>query len=180
MSEVWDMPGKDLMFEYNPDWFLHALKLSKDNQRAPFLMTLWRIWHVHNEITHNKKPAPAEASKRFLLSYMESLKLIDQHPVIDVIKGKQVIDQGKGPMRRTQCKQVQPSVNQQWRPPEEGYVKLNVDGAFSPDGKAGAGMILRNVEGRVLFAACRQLRPCADALDAELAAMEEGLGFALN
>jgi ribonuclease HI len=55
-----------------------------------------------------------------------------------------------------------------------------VDGAFSPDGKAGAGMILRNVEGRVLFAACRQLRPCADALDAELAAMEEGLGFALN
>jgi hypothetical protein len=86
---------------------------------------------------------------------MDSLKLIEQHLVIDVVKGKQVIDQGKGPVRRTRCEQVQPSVKQQWRPPEKGYVKLNVDGAFSPDGKAGAGMILRNVEGRVLFAACR-------------------------
>jgi hypothetical protein len=63
MSEVWDMPGKELLFEHNPDWFLHALKLSNDNQRAPLLMTLWRIWHIHNEITHNKKPALAEAAK---------------------------------------------------------------------------------------------------------------------
>jgi hypothetical protein len=27
--------------------------------------------YVHNKITHSKKPAPAEASKRFLLSYMD-------------------------------------------------------------------------------------------------------------
>jgi hypothetical protein len=59
---------------------------------------------------------------------------------------------------------VRPSVKQQWRPREEGYVKLNVDGAFSLDEKAGAGMILPNAEGKVLFAACRQLCSCADAL----------------
>jgi hypothetical protein len=30
---------------------------------------------------------------------MDSLKLIEQHPVIDVVKGKQVIDQGRGPVK---------------------------------------------------------------------------------
>lgn len=50
------------------------------------LMLLWRIWHVHNDITHDKVPALVEASKQFLCSYLDSLLLVKQHAA----KGKQV------------------------------------------------------------------------------------------
>jgi ribonuclease HI len=59
--------------------------------------------------------------------------------------------------------------------------KLNVDGIFlAADGTAGAVMILRDHEGAVNFAACQELFNCADPLEAELAAMEEGLRLALH
>ena len=53
-------------------------------------------------------------------------------------------------------------------------MKLNVDGAFTTDGAAGVGMVLRNHEGEITVAACRQLQTCADAVEAELAAMRKG------
>jgi hypothetical protein len=40
-------------------------------------------------------------------------------------------------------------------------------------------MILRDHKGEAVFAACRCLKSCTNALDAKLAAMEEGLTLAL-
>ena len=59
-------------------------------------------------------------------------------------------------------------------------MKLNVDGSYSSDSSVGDGMILRDHEGTVIFAACRQLLNYAGAVDAELAAMEEGLSLSLQ
>ena len=56
------------------------------------LMTLWRAWHVRNEIVHGKPPPPVEASRRFLLSYMESLLQIKYHSGEDMVKGKFILD----------------------------------------------------------------------------------------
>lgn len=68
-----------------------------------------------------------------------------------------------------------------WEPPAAGVVKLNVDGAFvAEDGSAGADMLLRDHNGQVIFTACRWLLYCAEPLEAELAACEEGLKLALH
>ena len=68
---------------------------------------------------------------------------------------------------------------QNWKPPEPGQAKLNVDGAYSDDG-AGAGMALRDDKGDVIFVSCRQLLRCRDATEAELMAIEEGVRLALH
>jgi ribonuclease HI len=66
------------------------------------------------------------------------------------------------------------------RPPA-GTAKLNIDGAFfAQTGKAGAGMILRFSDGGVIFSACRDLRMCTSALEAELQACIEGMKFSLD
>jgi hypothetical protein len=101
--------------------------------------------------------------------------LIEQNPAVDVDKGKQVVDTGRGFRNNKHQVDERPQVKQKL-----GVTKLNVDEAFSQDGTAGAGMILRDHTRAVIFTACRQLRSCADTPEAELAAMEEGLALALH
>mgnify|MGYP000988840899 CR=1 FL=1 len=65
-------------------------------------------------------------------------------------------------------------------PPKQGWVKLNTDGSFAESDGAGAGMILRDSAGAIIFSACRTLFSCRDALEAELGACMEGLSFAIQ
>jgi ribonuclease HI len=180
MRECWDLPPDESLFGHNPDWFLHSLRNLFEIQRAMLMMTLWRVWYNHNELTHQKKPAPVESSKRFLQSYLESLLVIKQNEVVNVEKGKQVASYGQGFRKEKHQGDGRQKVKQKWMPPEVGTVKLNVDGTFDQDGHAGAGMILRDEKGEVIIAACRRLQNCSDALEAELAAMEEGIDLALH
>ena len=46
------------------------------------------------------------------------------------------------------------------------------------DGKAGAGMVLRNADGSVIFAACFHLFHCSEALETEIRALVEGMSLA--
>jgi hypothetical protein len=57
-------------------------------ERLKILMSLWRIWHVWNEVVHHKPPPPFKASRRFLCSYVESISTIKYHPHADFIEGK--------------------------------------------------------------------------------------------
>jgi hypothetical protein len=69
--------------------------------------------------------------------------------------------------------------NQSWVPPDRGKAKLNADGAYDP-ASAGAGMVLRDSSGKMIYAVCRHLEQCRDATEAELMAIEEGLKLALQ
>jgi ribonuclease HI len=46
------------------------------------------------------------------------------------------------------------------------------------EGVGGAGMVLRNSEGEIIFSSCWYLGTCSCALQAELAAMMEGIALA--
>jgi hypothetical protein len=142
-------------------------------------MIIWQIWHIHNEITHDKPMPSMEGSKRFLMSYLDSLLVMKQAPTADPIKGKAMIShsQGFGSMNRL-AEGRQKNVIK-WSPPVVGMAKLNTDGSFVSANDAGADMMLRDHIGQVICAASRQLTRCVDATDAELAAIEEGVALAL-
>ena len=57
---------------------------------------------------------------------------------------------------------------------------MNIDGAWrEEDGTGGAGMILRDQDGSIIFASCRFLTTCTSALEAEVAACMEGISLTL-
>jgi hypothetical protein len=64
--------------------------------------------------------------------------------------------------------------------PEPGMVKLNVHGSFlAQDGTIGAGMILRDSKGKIIFSACLSRYHCISALEAELGACMQGISLAI-
>jgi hypothetical protein len=67
-----------------------------------------------------------------------------------------------------------------WPKPQQGWVALSVDGSSDADGHAGAGTILRDGNGAVIFSAYRSLFHCNDALESEVCALMEGISIALG
>ena len=135
---------------------------------------------MRNEIVREKSPPHVEASCRFLQSYMKSLFSIKYPPAGDVVKGKTAVDAMGRPLLISDgmAGLVAPA---RWSTPAHGHVKLNVDGSYIQDtGEAGAGMVLRDSTGGIIFSACRYLLHCASPLQAELAACLEGLNFAMQ
>jgi ribonuclease HI len=179
MAEVWPIPQYDLVMNNDQEWFLHLLHSIPEEQRAPTMLVVWHIWHAHNELTHDKPCPPIEGSRRFLVSYLNSLVMIKEFPNADVAKGKMVIEEYKGFKHLRKHQDCAQQVKQYWKPPSQGEAKLNVDGAFTSTG-AGAGMVLRDAKGEVIFTACRTLGNCSNATEAELVAIEEGLKLALH
>ncbi|CAM0946471.1 unnamed protein product [Alopecurus aequalis] len=181
MEEVWPLPAIEDVEDTGSEWLLQLMEKQTDMVNAMTIMTFWRAWHGRNEVVHHK-PAPSiEASRRFLCSYLESLISIKQNPQADVIKGKGVVDlSGLGVQRKLQSgSRTEDRQECKWRAPSPGWVKLNVDGAFKEEiGNGGAGMVLRDVEGKIIFSACRHLFACGSALEAELGAMMEGIALA--
>jgi ribonuclease HI len=68
---------------------------------------------------------------------------------------------------------------QRWKPPEDGWVKVNTDGSFNGCLGCGAGVaVLRDHHGKVLAAQVRWLGPIHDALAAEALAAYDSLQIA--
>ena len=136
-----------------------------------FLLVAWRVWFAHNEVTHAKPLPSIEGSKRFLCSYLNIIKNIKDMSTDSILKGKGAL---------VQCNPIadQPLnlPGKLWTKPPHGWVKLNCDGSVKlQDGSAGAGMVLRDDEGHIVFCACSHLLACDDPIEAEAKACEEGL-----
>lgn len=125
------------------EWLLHLLHQCSEDEGLPVLMSLWRAWHVHNEVTHHKPPPPIAASRRFLNSYIDSLLCIKQHSEADLDKGKMVVVPGQEwPKRAPKAPYGDITKHpHRWSRPVPGWNKLNVDGAFKEEDGTG-GMIV--------------------------------------
>ena len=70
---------------------------------------------------------------------------------------------------------------QPWPPPPANWVALSVDGSYyATNGKAGSSMVLRSSDGNIIFASCRHLFHCSEALEAEIHAIMDGMSMALQ
>lgn len=58
-------------------------------------MLLWRVWFARNEVTHAKPLPSVEGSLRFLSGYMSTLLDLEIDPLIDPVKGKQMVQDFK-------------------------------------------------------------------------------------
>jgi hypothetical protein len=92
LDQDWHLPDHRCIQNTGTEWLLHLLLGLSTTQRAQVLMILWRIWHAHNEVTHQKPLPSIEGSRCFLLSYLESLTVLKQHPNANFTKGKMVIN----------------------------------------------------------------------------------------
>lgn len=165
MREVWPLPQQQQIQNLDHEWLMLLLVDKSQVEQMMILMLLWRVWHVHNELTQDKPAPTIEGSRRFLCSYLESLLIIRQQPTVDIMKGKFSVRYDISPTRKT-VSTVTPAC---WQRPPPGWIKLNTDGSFvTPHDRAGAGMILRDHKGHILISVCRSLLPSSDALEAEL------------
>lgn len=151
---------------------LDHVETAPSGDRALVMMILWRIWHTRNEITHGKHAHAIAASKRFIESYVSSLQEIKQWPNANLEKGKHVVDAKQ--WKKPRASQGDGFVHR-WRPPEQGWMKLNTDGSFQAEaGNGGIGVVLRNCHGEIIFSACGFLQRTSSVLEAELLACREG------
>ena len=108
----------------------------------------------------------------------ESLIAIAQNSNCGPVKGIAVISYDQAVIRPHEISRIVPPVK--WLPPPEGWVKLNTDGSWTNDGRAGAGMVLHDNLGNIIYSSYRELFSCRDSLEAELCACMECLSIAIQ
>jgi hypothetical protein len=178
MKEIWPLPNDDKLVHNGSEWLISLLHDITEDQKVATLLIFWRMWRAQNEITHDKPCPSIEGSRRFLAGYRNSLMLTRNYSEADIIKEKMAVDHNQGPICAISSNTIVKET-QAWTLAPQGFAKLNVDGEFTAQ-SAGAGMVLHDHAGDVIFTACRHLDTCIDALEAELAAIEEGIKLALH
>lgn len=112
----------------------------------------------------------------FLCSYFTSVCNVQLLTTEQILKGKTPVHALVQP-KNVKVRPPDPP----WSPPPAGWMALSVDGSFSAaDRSAGAGMILRDERGAVIFASCQLLFYCNNALEAEIQALRIGMSLALQ
>lgn len=175
MRTRWPLPPDDLLVDNGREWLMHLLYRCSDDVPDMIIMLVWRIWQLRNDQTHGKEIPPVSSTVEFLDSYYKFIKLAGRYSVDEILKGKM-------PSSATQIvlpRREAPSLP--WSAPSPGYAALSVDGSFQEsDSSAAAGMVLRDHEGQIIFAAYRVLFYCNDALEAEIHALMQGMALAIQ
>ncbi|KAF8774983.1 hypothetical protein HU200_005031 [Digitaria exilis] len=172
MRVEWLLPPEKQLLYSGHEWLLRLIDSVDDVVASRLVLILWRAWFIRNEITHSNRKLSITSSAKFLLNYWETLCSIrheDSH--IDA-KGKRpaFIDHV--------AKAKLPSEHVCWVPPEEGMIKINVDGAFVEGDSAGYGLVIRDDKGDVQLSAWGMVHYAASAEEVELIACREGVKLA--
>ncbi|KAF8776631.1 hypothetical protein HU200_003355 [Digitaria exilis] len=172
MRQFWSLPDEEQCRRLSTNSLLTLLDCLGTDDAARLLLLLWRTWQVRNNITHGSEKLSVEGSLRFLQRYSTELCSIRQQGHFHILNGKQPVyesliaekyREGGGQKFR-------------WSPPQEGWLKVNVDGAFSEEtGEGGIGVIVHDCLGAVQLSSWQFVQNAASAEEVEALACKEGM-----
>lgn len=159
-GEVKQLTGVGV-FNFHPcSWSTDVLKASVCPSTTAALMICgaWALWTRRNGRRHGRKIWELGAMARYISSLLESLASLKMLAA---------------PRKQRQM--------QQWRPPDDGCVKLNTDAGFDAGNcTESTGVVIRDNFGRVVAAVARWFDGVPDALTAEALAAKEGIELAVE
>lgn len=117
----WRLPDERSLSKLGPGWLLGGLDKLSENERAQFLLVLWRAWYLRNDCVFGSGQATVKGSASFLLNLWNSLcpsgsAMLENEKGKIVSEGRQSDVNGCG--ERTQVAGV-------WQAPAMGWVKIN-------------------------------------------------------
>ncbi|GMI86868.1 hypothetical protein like AT4G29090 [Hibiscus trionum] len=150
------------------------LPWASSNVLWPYLppAVIWTIWLMRNETVFQKKP-PDLCNLKFLARFRLVSWFKANNPDCKLSFDDIMADPSRvcSPCTRTKIK----TGVCKWQPPPMGFLKLNVDGAVSRDGKSGGiGGLLRNYQGSKFLVFSESINPGTVVLG-ELMAIKVGI-----
>ncbi|KAA3467448.1 reverse transcriptase [Gossypium australe] len=144
-------------FEYGKACFAHTFSAAKDQQRQMMALSLWGLWYRRNKPVHKGIKFSVIETVGFLKGYILELNNLREILSFSFVS----------------------LVNETWKPPDPGFIKLNFDTAYYNDTKIAITVVLaRNYEGKVVGAETYLFRVVNDAFVAEARACERALNMA--
>ena len=120
------------------------------------LSLCWEIWKERNSVRNGSGKCESKVLVRNAASLVEEYSAANERVVYK-----------------------NPELSPKWHPPYSPRFKMNVDVVVFSDLRAmGAGMVIRDSQGKVLAAMCKRIPANLSALDAEAKSMEIAVHFA--
>jgi ribonuclease HI len=133
-------------------------KFLTEEQACYILCGAWAVWSERNAIWHGEGGRSVQQSVRWATETTFDLREAGR-PKIQ----KPVVERGR------------------WKPPDSGFIKINVDAGYNADQKNGSvGVVVRNHEGMLLRATALWFAHAASALILEAEAVRAGIRLAID
>ncbi|KAA3479975.1 reverse transcriptase [Gossypium australe] len=134
--------------------FANTFSAAEEQQRQIMALSLWGLWYRRNKLFHEGVKFSLQEFLGFIKGYSQELNL-----------NKEIF-----------CPSFRSLVNEIWKPPDDGFIKLNFDTAFQNDVKIAITAVLaRNSKRDIVGAETYLFKNVADAFVAEARACERAL-----
>ncbi|GMI81993.1 hypothetical protein HRI_001868600 [Hibiscus trionum] len=140
------------------EWLSNVLNNTNTSRYTEIILTIWALWTTRNKFIfegEQKNPMDVITS---IKSYVLELRLVSERTMV-----------------------TNPQARVEWSPPEDPYVKVNVDAGFRQQEKAAlVGIIIRNTQGQILGASSSMVYHIPSTFAAEAHAVVCGLRLAAD
>ncbi|XP_020162165.1 uncharacterized protein [Aegilops tauschii subsp. strangulata] len=140
-------------------WLLGWFAGATDEEKEAMIHSVYGLWLARNEARDGKKIASPHEITESVWEHMSEWRSLHAPKV-------------RVPV---------PKIAEKWKPPDEGWLKINSDGATSKHGNsAGGGAVIRDHEGTFRGGFCQYFPHVADPEAAEILACRRAIKVALD